>query len=80
MQHRDHCALKLRDRRETLKKTSNINMPPRLIVRDLAQHQAIRIAGSSLPLHPWDYGKKDARKHKCTDIKKKTKKLRGEES
>ena len=39
---------------ETLKRTSNINMPPRLIGRDLAQHQAIRIAGSSLPLHPWD--------------------------
>ena len=29
-------------------------MPLRLIGRALAQHQAVRIAGSSLPLHPWD--------------------------
>ena len=29
-------------------------MHPRLIGRALAQHQAVRIAGSSLPFHPWD--------------------------
>ena len=32
----------------------NMNMLPRQIGRALAQHQVIRIAGSSLPLHPWD--------------------------
>ena len=61
-QHRDHCASKWRcnrqtqqeETRETLERTDNINMLPRLIGRDLAQHQAIRLTGSSLPLHPWD--------------------------
>ena len=43
-------------------------MLPRLSGRDLAQHQAIRIAGSCLPLHPWDLPHSpEASKHRQTE-------------